>query len=168
MGVLYSKMFVIFTGILPYNFYKKNIGGKGGRGGAKRRKKTPLLVKKTKKLFFGYHFFKIIILCLHFPKEFTICAKKMKKKMKKNIATSIFGQYGQNLYAQRLQVCAKTSSGLWPPKRSCGSLWPPKKLYDYISNNSKILLDTIWIMYSICDKQRILEKVFFFLNTHPH
>ena len=41
-----------------------------------------------------------------------------------------------------------------------------KILYDYILNNSKILLDTIWISYSNCDKQKILEKVFF-LNTRP-
>merc|ERR1712055_605714 len=41
LQVLYSKMFVIFTGMLPYNFFKKNIGFKGG--GAKGRK-NPLLV----------------------------------------------------------------------------------------------------------------------------
>merc|ERR1739842_118946 len=51
LQVLYSKMFVIFTGMLPYNFLKKNIGLKGG-GGAKRRKKNPLLVKKKPKNFF--------------------------------------------------------------------------------------------------------------------
>merc|ERR1712055_909955 len=47
---LYSKMFVIFTGMLPYNFFKKNIGLKGGRGG-KTEEKTPLLVKKNKNFF---------------------------------------------------------------------------------------------------------------------
>ena len=80
--------------------------------------------------------------------------------MKKNIATSIFGQYGQNLYAQRPQAA------FGRPKDPVAASGRLKILYDYISNNSKILLDTIWIMYSICDKQKILEKVFF-LNTHP-
>ena len=51
LQVLYSKMFVIFTGMLPYNFFKKNIGLKGGRGG-KTEEKTPLLVKKKQKNFF--------------------------------------------------------------------------------------------------------------------
>merc|ERR1712055_1272755 len=32
LQVLYSKMFVIFTGMLSYIFFKKNIGLKGGRG----------------------------------------------------------------------------------------------------------------------------------------
>ena len=48
LQVLYSKMFVIFTGMLPYNFLKKNIGLKGG-GGAKRRKKNTFGKKKKKK-----------------------------------------------------------------------------------------------------------------------
>jgi len=115
-------------------------------------------------------FFKIIILCLHFPKEFTICAKKMKKKMKKNIATSIFGQYGQNLYLNMrkdFKYAQRPQAAFGRPKDPVAASGRLKILYDYISNTSKILLDTIWIMYSNCDKQKILEKVFFFLNTHP-
>merc|ERR1711888_541863 len=55
LQVLYSKMFVIITGMLPYNFFKKNIGLKGGRGG-KTEEKNPLLVKKNKKTFFWLSF----------------------------------------------------------------------------------------------------------------
>merc|ERR1739840_36358 len=51
LQVLYSKMFVIFTGMLPYNFFKKNIGLKGGRGG-KTEEKTPTFGKKKQKNFF--------------------------------------------------------------------------------------------------------------------
>ena len=36
-----------------------------------------------------------------------------------------------------------------------------KILYDYILNNSKMLLDTVWISYSNCDEQKFIEKVFF-------
>merc|ERR1712055_1042712 len=69
LQVLYSKMFIIFTGILPYNFFKKNIGLKGGKGG-KTEEKTPLLVKKkTKNLFFGYHFYPKIIFTAFFDKN---------------------------------------------------------------------------------------------------
>ena len=87
--------------------------------------------------------------------------------MKKIIATSIFGQFGQNLYqnmrkdfkySQRLQVtfgCPKD------PGAASDRL---KILYDYILNNSKILLDTVWISYSNCDEQKILENVFFFVS----
>ena len=38
-----------------------------------------------------------------------------------------------------------------------------KILYDYILNNSKILLDTIWIRYSNSDEQTFIEKVGFFV-----
>ena len=51
LQVLYSKMFVIFTGMLPYNFFKKNIGLKGGRGG-KTEEKKPTFGKKKQKNFF--------------------------------------------------------------------------------------------------------------------
>ena len=51
LQVLYSKMFVIFTGMLPYNFFKKNIGLKGGRGG-KTEEKNPTFGKKNQKNFF--------------------------------------------------------------------------------------------------------------------
>ena len=51
LQVLYSKMFVIFTGMLPYNFFKKNIGLKGGRGG-KTEEKNPTFGKKKQKNFF--------------------------------------------------------------------------------------------------------------------
>ena len=59
-------------------------------------------------------------------------------------------------YAQRPQAA------FGRPKYPVAASGRLKILYDYISNNSKILLDTIWIMYSICDKQKILETVFFF------
>merc|ERR1712055_1245537 len=83
-------------------------------------------ISKTDKNWAHYIFLRLLFYVFIFQKNLQSVQKKMKKKMKKSIATSIFGQYGQNLYAQRLQVCAKTSSGLWPPKISCGSLWPPK------------------------------------------
>ena len=38
-----------------------------------------------------------------------------------------------------------------------------KILYDYILNNSKILLDTDWISYSNSDEQKFIEKVYFFV-----
>merc|ERR1739838_1046611 len=50
LQVLYSKMFVIFTGMLPYNFLKKNIGLKGGRGG-KTEEKNPTFGKKKQTFF---------------------------------------------------------------------------------------------------------------------
>ena len=59
-------------------------------------------------------------------------------------------------YAQRPQAA------FGRPKDPVAASGRLKILYDYISNNSKILLDTIWIMYFICDKQKILETVFFF------
>merc|ERR1711888_62993 len=51
LQVLYSKMFVILTGMLPYNFFKKNIGLKGGRGAKRRKKKTLLVIIFIPKLF---------------------------------------------------------------------------------------------------------------------
>merc|ERR1712055_950492 len=48
LQVLYSKMFLIFTGMLPF-FFSKNIGLKGG---GKTEEKIPLLVKKKQKNFF--------------------------------------------------------------------------------------------------------------------
>merc|ERR1712055_1098843 len=67
LQVLYSKMFVIFTGMLPYNLKKNRVKrGEGGQNGGK----TPLLVKKkTKKLFFGYHFYPKIIFTAFFDKN---------------------------------------------------------------------------------------------------
>ena len=62
-------MFVIFTGMLPYNFFKKNIGLKGGRGGKTEEKKPTFGKKKTKKLFFGYHFYPKIIFTAFFDKN---------------------------------------------------------------------------------------------------
>merc|ERR1712055_293641 len=50
LQVLYSKMFVIFTGMLPYNFLKK-IGLKGGRGGKTEEKKNTFGKKKQKTFF---------------------------------------------------------------------------------------------------------------------
>ena len=47
------------------------------------------------------------------------------------------------------------------PRAAAGRL---KILNDYILNNSKILLDTVWISYINCDEQKILEKVFFFVS----
>ena len=85
--------------------------------------------------------------------------------MKKNIATSIFGQYGQNLYLNMrkdFKYAQRPQAAFGRPKDPVAASGRLKILYDYISNNSKILLDTIWIMYSNCDKQKILEKVFFF------
>merc|ERR1712055_1010304 len=52
----------------PYNFFKKNIGSKGGRGG-KTEEKTPTFGKKKKKLFFGYHFSPKIIFTAFFDKK---------------------------------------------------------------------------------------------------
>ena len=100
-----------------------------------------------------------------FSKRIYNLCKKNEKKMKKIIATSIFGQFGQNLYqnmrkdfkyAQRLQAA------FGRPKDPVAASGRLKILYDYILNNSKILLDTVWISYSNCDEQKILEKVFFF------
>ena len=64
-------------------------------------------------------------------------------------------------YAQRPQAAFGRPKD---PGTASGRL---KILYDYISNNRKILLDTIWIMYSICDKQKNPRKSDFFKNTHP-
>ena len=84
--------------------------------------------------------------------------------MKKIIATSIFGQFGQNLYQNMrkdFKCVQRPQAAFGRPKYPVAVSGRLKILYDYISNNSKILLDTIWIMYSICDKQKILETVFF-------
>ena len=86
--------------------------------------------------------------------------------MYKIIVTLVYGQFGQTLYqnmrkdfkyAQRLQAAFGRPKD---PGAASGRL---KILYDYILNNSKILLDTVWISYSNCDEQKILEKVFIFL-----
>ena len=58
-------------------------------------------------------------------------------------------------YAQRLQAAFGRPKD---PGAASGRL---KILYDYILNNSKILLDTVWISYSNCDEQKFIEKVFF-------
>ena len=84
--------------------------------------------------------------------------------MKKIIATSIFGQFGQNLYQNMRKDCKnaqRPQAAFGRPKDPVAASGRLKILYDYILNNSKILLDTIWISYSKCDKQKILEKVFF-------
>merc|ERR1712055_112330 len=44
-------MFVIFTGMLPYNFFLKKYRVKRGEGGAKRRKKNTFGKKKQKNFF---------------------------------------------------------------------------------------------------------------------
>ena len=85
--------------------------------------------------------------------------------MYKIIVTLVYGQFGQTLYqnmrkdfkyAQRLQAAFGRPKD---PGAASGRL---KILYDYILNNSKILLDTVWISYSNCDEQKFIEKVFFF------
>ena len=58
-------------------------------------------------------------------------------------------------YAQRPQAA------FGHPKYPVAASGRLKILYDYISINRKILLDTIWIMYSNCDEQKFIEKVFF-------
>ena len=86
----------------------------------------------------------------------------MKKKI---IATSIFGQFGQNLYQNMrkdFKYAQRPQAAFGRPKDPVAASGRLKILYDYISNNSKILLDTIWIMYSICDKQKNPRKSVFF------
>ena len=75
-----------------------------------------------------------------------------------------------NLDKLYTKICAKTSSMRKDLKRplaaqkilgaASGRL---KILYDYILNNSKILLDTVWISYSNSDEQKFIEKVYFCL-----
>ena len=59
-------------------------------------------------------------------------------------------------YAQRHQAAFGRPKN---PGAASGHL---KILYNYILNNSKILLDTVWISYSNSDEQKIIEKVYFF------
>merc|ERR1739840_40161 len=121
-------------------------------GGQNRGKKTLLVPKisKTDKNWAHYIFLRLLVYVFIFQKNL----QSVKKKMKKIIATSIFGQFGQNLYqnmrkdfkyAQRLQAA------FGRPKDSEAASGRLKILYDYILNNSKILLDTLWISYSNCD-----------------
>ena len=58
-------------------------------------------------------------------------------------------------YAQRPQAA------FGRPKYPVAASGRLKILYDYILNNSKILLDTVWISYSNSDEQKFIEKVFF-------
>ena len=51
-------------------------------------------------------------------------------------------------YAQRPQAA------FGRPKDPVAASGRLKILYDYILNNSKILLDTVWISYSNCDEQK--------------
>ena len=85
--------------------------------------------------------------------------------MYKIIVTLVYGQFGQTLYqnmrkdfkyAQRLQAAFGRPKD---PGAASGRL---KILYDYILNNSKILLDTVWISYSNCDEQKIIDFFYFF------
>ena len=90
--------------------------------------------------------------------------------MKKIIATSIFGQFGQNLYQNMrkdFKYAQRPQAAFGHPKDPVAASGRLKILYDYISNNSKILLDTIWISYYNCDKQKNPRKSVLFLNTHP-
>ena len=84
--------------------------------------------------------------------------------MYKIIVTLVYGQFGQTLYqnmrkdfkyAQRLQAAFGRPKN---PGAASGHL---KILYDYILNNSKILLDTVWISYYNSDEQKFIEKVYF-------
>ena len=88
-----------------------------------------------------------------------------KGKFIKIIVTLVYGQFGQTLYqnmrkdfkyAQRLQAAFGHPKD---PGAASGCL---KILYDYILNNSKILLDTVWISYSNCDEQKFIS-----LRPHP-
>ena len=88
----------------------------------------------------------------------------MIKKKKKNIATSIFGQFGQNLYQNMrkdFKYAQRPQAAFGRPKDPGAASGRLKILYDYILNNSKILLDTIWISYSNSDEQKFID--FFFV-----
>merc|ERR1712055_362954 len=81
LQVLYSKMFVNFTGMLPYNFKKIYIGLKGGRGG-KTEEKKPTFGKKKQKTFF--------LVIIFIPKLFLLFFL---------IKTSFFEDFGsKNIY----------------------------------------------------------------------
>ena len=99
---------------------------------------------------------------------YNLCKKKMKKKNeKKTLRPQFLVNMDKICMRKDFKYAQRPQAAFGRPKDPVAASGRLKILYDYISNNSKILLDTIWIMYSNCDKQKILEKVFFFLNTHP-
>merc|ERR1712055_328905 len=55
-------------------------------------------ISKTDKNWAHYNFLRLLFYVFIFQKNLQSVQKKMKKNEKKNIATSIFGPFGQNLY----------------------------------------------------------------------
>merc|ERR1712055_655347 len=85
-------------------------------------------ISKTDKNWAHYNFLRLLFYVFIFQKNLQSVQKKMKKNEKKHCDLNFWSIWTKfvSKYVQRLQVCAKTSSGLWPPKRSRGGLWPPK------------------------------------------
>ena len=93
---------------------------------------------------------------------YNLCKKNEKKNEKKTLRPQFLVNMDKICMRKDFKYAQRPQAAFGRPKYPVAASGRLKILYDYISNNSKILLDTIWIMYSICDKQKILEKVFFF------
>ena len=89
---------------------------------------------------------------------YNLCKKKWKKKWKKALRPQFLVNMDKICMRKDFKYAQRPQAAFGRPKDPVAASGRLKILYDYISNNRKILLDTIWIMYSICDKQ----KCFFF------
>ena len=118
-------------------------------------------ISKTDKNWAHYNFLRLLFYVFIFQKNLQSVQKKNEKR-KKALRPQFLVNMDKICMRKDFKYAQRPQAAFGRPKDPVAASGRLKILYDYISNNSKILLDTIWISYSNCDEQKILEKVFFF------